>query len=121
MENRLHDLNSQNVNMCVWAFAILGMTPPPGAWRAMTLGMEEVIDHLKPHEVMNAVWAMAAAHVTGEKLPLTPAYAMAWRRLCSIPVDGFARSESRAMTRSPGVHPRAVSYTHLTLPTNREV
>ena len=106
VENRLHDLNSQNVNMCVWAFAILGMTPPPGAWRAMTLGMEEVIDHLKPHEVMNAVWAMAAAHVTGEKLPLTPAYAMAWRRLCSIPVDGFARSESRAMTRSPGVHPR---------------
>ena len=102
VENRLHTLNPQNVNMCVWAFAILGMTPPPGAWRAMTTGMEEVIETLKPHEVMNAVWAMAAAHVTGEKLPLTPAYAMAWRRLCSIPLDGFARSESRAMTRSPG-------------------
>jgi len=102
VENRLHTLNPQNVNMCVWAFAILGMTPPPGAWRAMTTGMEEVVETLKPHEVMNAVWAMAAAHVTGEKLPLTPAYAMAWRRLCSIPLDGFARSESRAMTRSPG-------------------
>ena len=73
VENRLHTLNPQNVNMCVWAFAILGMTPPPGAWRAMTTGMEEVIETLKPHEVMNAVWAMAAAHVTGEKLPLTPA------------------------------------------------
>ena len=102
VENRLHTLNPQNVNMCVWAFAILGMTPPPGAWRAMTTGMEEVIETLKPHEVMNAVWAMAAAHVTGEKLPLTPAYAMAWRRLCSIPWTGSARSESRAMTRSPG-------------------
>ena len=68
----------------------------------MTTGMEEVVETLIPKDVLNAVWAMAAAHVTGEKLPLTPAYAMAWRRLCSIPLDGFARSESRAMTRSPG-------------------
>jgi hypothetical protein len=61
------------------------------------------MDELKTHEVMNVAWAMAAMHVTGEKSPLMPAYAKAWKRLCATPLSEFQASKSRAIRRDGAI------------------
>lgn len=103
VERGVHTLSAQDVNMCIWGFAICGVTPSPGAWVALTDAVGARMDELKTHEVMNVAWAMAAMHVTGEKSPLMPAYAKAWKRLCATPLSEFQASKSRAIRRDGAI------------------